>query len=386
MKKQSKYFNLAKQNMTRKIVSSFLDGLLLLIFNIVLVLTVVFPILRNNEEFKKNNDRCFEEINQIYLIHEEAKVNFLVEGSKKDIISKEELFDIYVDQNLNTCYQYNINLFNEQGITINLDSYASFDNDILAYYFVNYKNENKINILDYNNKDSKVYYVESILYKNINKDYFDLVDGFPVIKFEKAINIYNYKKGLSNDHTLYNEFYNAFIKINQMAIDDLSTYSEYKDHFNKYQNAFFEMSKMENIALFILYVVTFIILILLPQLIFKEGITFGRLITKTRLCSNDGSEASTKQILVGNISTFMVFGVVIIFTSLFTFGLTNLSLTLFSIGELSISYLQILMLSILMIFINFAFICFNFDHFTFSEFISKMQSKDLTYYIKENNN
>ena len=124
----------------------------------------------------------------------------------------------------------------------------------------------------------------------------------------------------------------------------------------------------------------------MPQLIFKEGITFGRLITKTRLCSNDGSEASTKQILVGNISTFMVFGVVIIFTSLFTFGLTNLSLTLFSIGELSISYLQILMLSILMIFINFAFICFNFDHFTFSEFISKMQSKDLTYYIKENNN
>ena len=241
MKKQSKYFNLAKQNMTRKIVSSFLDGLLLLIFNVVLVLTVVFPILRNNEEFKKNNDRCFEEIHQIYLIHEEAKVNFLVEGSKKDIISKEELFDIYVDQNLNTSYQYNINLFNEQGITIDLDSYASFDNDILAYYFVNYKNEKKINILDYNNKDSKVYYVENILYKNINKDYFDLVDGFPVIKFEKAINIYNYKKGLSNDTTLYNEFYNAFIKINQMAIEDLSTYSEYKDHFNKYQNAFFEM-------------------------------------------------------------------------------------------------------------------------------------------------
>lgn len=384
MKKQSKYINLAKQNITRKIVSSFLDVLFLVFINVILVLTIVFPILKSNEEFKRNNDNCFSEIHQIYIIQEEAKVNYLVDGSKTELIEKEELFKKYINQQIVNSYIHNIELFNEHNITLEVEAYEGFSNDELSYYFVNYKVEKKINLEDFNKKDPKVYYVEDVLFKNINKDYYDvLADDYPIIKFEKALNLYQYINNITSDKSLYNEFMTAYSNINQIAVNDLTNYSEYEKHYNNYLEAFSKMSEMENIALTIVYIITFILFILLPQLLSKEGVTLGRLLTKTRVCKLSGEEVNVKDILISNVFTFITFAIVIVISSLFTFGLTNLTVSILTIGEFTLTYLQLLMLSILMIFIHLAFICFNYDHFTFSEFISKTQSKDLTYYIKE---
>ena len=144
---------------------------------------------------------------------------------------------------------------------------------------------------------------------------------------------------------------------------------------------FYYDGKNKGIQHLLLY--TFILFILLPQLLSKEGVTLGRLLTKTRVCKLSGEEVNVKDILISNVFTFITFAIVIVISSLFTFGLTNLTVSILTIGEFTLTYLQLLMISILMIFIHLAFICFNYDHFTFSEFISKTQSKDLTYYIKE---
>ena len=141
---------LQEQTITSRIVSSLINGVFLFILNLLIVLFVCFPILKNIPSYKENNENTFNEVYNMYRLEEDAKLNYLKEGSTKEIISELDYFSIWLNKTLDNSKKYNDSTGNE---TIELAK-----EDELAYYFVYFKSENKINLESYNNLEPLEYY------------------------------------------------------------------------------------------------------------------------------------------------------------------------------------------------------------------------------------
>ena len=85
---------LQEQTITSRIVSSLINGAFLFILNLLIVLFVCYPILKNIPSYKENNENTFNEVYNMYRLEEDAKLNYLKEGSTKEIISELDYFSI----------------------------------------------------------------------------------------------------------------------------------------------------------------------------------------------------------------------------------------------------------------------------------------------------
>ena len=100
MKTTSKFNDMPLQTISRKVWSSFIDGLLLLVLGAILTFSVGFSILRNNETFEMYNNQCFNNINEMYKIQEESKLQ-IIEDDTNRVLSPADYFDVYITKQIN---------------------------------------------------------------------------------------------------------------------------------------------------------------------------------------------------------------------------------------------------------------------------------------------
>lgn len=387
MKEKSRYHKLPLQTISRRVWSSFIDGLLLLILGVVLTLTLGFTILKNNEFFVQNNNQCFDSIREMYRIQDETRLQKLKEDDDTKVIATADYFDEYIIKQIRLSYFTFENEFKKENITLEIkdNNYSTLQNDELAYYFVYYKQDNNINITDYNN-EIPLSYFKKIFFENINKDYYlDREDDLPVIKSEYAIRLYKHYIEESYDNDLYYEFSDAVLAIRKLGLDDLSSFNEFDNYYQLYNRAYSVMAKYENVVLLTMMLIAHFILIGGPNIFSKNGISVGKLLTRTRIIKNNDYDISKWFLLLISGLSFISYLIVILFISLFTFGFSNLTISLFMIGGLEITFLQILLLGFAFMLVNFFMMCLTSDKRALIDIISNTKQVDVTTYIEEKN-
>ncbi len=384
MSRNSKYNGMPLQTISKKVWSSIIDGLLLLVLGVILTLTVGFSVLKSNDTYIKNNKQCFDSIIEMYKIQSDSLLQKLSSDKKTQVLSAADFFDIYINKQINLSYLNFTEEFKTAGITIDIgDNYSKLENDELAYYFVSYKLNNNINLLMYNNKLPLDFFKEDVLFKNINKEYYiDKKDDLPILKSEIAISLYKHYKGIEINKDLYYEFSDAVVAIRELGLNDLKNSDKFNTHYILYTNAYQVMAKYNDIVLFISYIISFIILILIPSLLLKDNLSIGKLLTRTKTIHKDGFRMGLLSVVALLILTFLVNAFIVSFISLFSFGFENLKFVLFSLGTIDISFLHLLLLSLIFVIINFIVILVTKDNRSLIDILTNTKQMDIKIFIK----
>lgn len=388
MKEKSRYHKLPLQTISRKVWSSFIDGLLLLVLGVILTLTLGFNFLKNNDIFIQNNNSCFDNIREMYRIQDETKLQKIKEDDGTKVVATADYFDEYIIKQICLSYLTFENEFKKENIILEIkeDNYSTLGNDELAYYFVYYKKDNNININDYND-EIPLSYFKKIFFENINQDYYlDRDNDLPVIKSEYAIRLYRHYNEEEFDNNLYYEFSDAVLAIRKLGLNDLTSFTEFDYYYQEYNKAYSVMAKYENIVLLIILIISHIILVGVPNLISKNGISVGKLLTRTRIINDNDYDVSKWKLLLVSLLSFVSYSVIIIFISLFTFGFSNLTISLFIIGDLEITFLQILLVGFAFMLVNFFMMCLSSSKRSTIDILSNTKQVDVTTYIVEEKN
>lgn len=365
---------LQEQTITSRIVSSLINGAFLFILNLLIVLFVCYPILKNIPSYKENNENTFNEVYNMYRLEEDAKLNYLKEGSTKEIISELDYFSIWLNKTLDNSKKYND--------SIDLETIELAKEDELAYYFVYFKSENKINLESYNNLEPLEYY-QDLFFDYFNQKYFLTRDNIdiPLIKSEYIEELSNSLNNNINSD-IFNEIYNSFIEIHQIALNDFTNYEVYQTHYNSYLNSYKFISNLGVASLVITFIIIYILYTLIPSLIVRYNVTLGEIITKTRRITSSDTWINYKQGFVINLLYLIEIFFIVIIISFFTFGLSSLVFPLFYIGSLGITSLHFFLLSFILMIINTAFSAFRSDHLSLIDLLSKTKQISMKNYIK----
>lgn len=365
---------LQEQTITSRIVSSLINGAFLFILNLLIVLFVCFPILKNIPSYKENNENTFNEVYNMYRLEEDAKLNYLKEGSTKEIISELDYFSIWLNKTLDNSKKYND--------SIDIETIELAKEDELAYYFVYFKSENKINLESYNNLEPLEYY-QDLFFDYFNQKYFLTRDNIdiPLIKSDYIEELSNSLNNNINSD-IFNEIYNSFIEIHQIALNDFTNYEVYQTHYNSYLNSYKFISNLSVASLVITFIIIYILYTLIPSLIVRYNVTLGEIITKTRRITSSDTWINYKQGFVINLLYLIEILFIVIIISFFTFGLSSLVFPLFYIGSLGITSLHFFLLSFILMIINTAFSAFRSDHLSLIDLLSKTKQISMKNYIK----
>lgn len=325
MFKHNTYVNKDQLSPSKKVLSNFLDGLFVFIISFLLVNFASIPILKNNNHFKEQINDLTSTVCQLYDIQEEAKLSYRV--SEEEIYTEGKLFDEYINSHILTSYSYHQDKFNEKQIVIDdLSNKATYENDYLGYYYVNYKYNNNINIEQYNNKTPKQYFVEDIILGSDCASYYETHDdNIPSLTSDVAIDLYEYLNKISEKSLYYNDLYSFFSTNSRSALSDLNNYEPYNNLYIRYTNIYKDLAGIESLILVLTFTLTYIVIFALPQIFFNDGLTLGRLITKTRLIHSKNVALSLSlNIILNYIKLFFLVGII----GTFSFGLSILAIPL----------------------------------------------------------
>lgn len=381
---ESKYSKMPLQTISRKVSSSLIDAILLLVLGVILTLTLGFGMLKNNEGYLSNYNKCFDSIKEMYQIQDASKLHKLSDDSK--VLNEADYFDDYIIKQIRLSYKTFESEFNDAGITLEIteDNYSTLENDELAYYFTCYKVEKNINLESFQNKEPLEYFKEEILFKNIDKEYYlDQQDKLPILKSEVAISLYKHYSEIEMNKDLYYEFQDAVIAIREIGLKDLKTYEVFNSHFINYEEAFKEMAKYHNITLLIAFTLSFAILIAIPNLVFKNGMSVGKLLTRTRIIHYEDNDIGIVRRLIISLLSYVAYISVIAVISLFTFGFENLAMPWFVLGAFEVSFLKMLLLGFAFMLVNFILMSVISEHRSLIDVITNTKQVDVTWFVEE---
>lgn len=361
MNKLEKYHQMPEATITKKVMRWLIDHLIFLIVSILLTLTIGFRCLKNNEDFKSINQNCFDEITQMYQMEVDAKLTTFKEDTKRQVIPIKNHFENYLKKMLSLSYSLHADELSKLKEYENVEK-LTLENDEVSYYFISYTK-----------KYEKNEFYEKVFFHYFDKKYFENIQTFPSFKVETSKKVYQYLKDSHQENETYFDLYDAFVNINEVALNDLFELEEFQIHFKQYETYFNEMSKYEVIVLEIIFICTYVLYFILPSIIYPN-ITLGHLICKTRMVGKLHSH------LISNLIQFLSSHFIVILVSLFTFGISVLTL---EIGFFT--YLQLLLISLFLFGLDFICLCFHKLHLSGIEYFTGSRIVDVKYYVKGDN-
>lgn len=307
-------------------------GAFLLDFLIFVIVSFLFiligtSILNSTSFYSERIEILNSSMLECYKIEEEAKIyEFIGEGDEKykHPRSQEEIFEEYCLRHILYSYNMDPEPFNKYNVEIknpnNLEP-ASYQNDNLAYFYVEYvplHNENN-NIVDYQGDDPKLFFYKQ--FKNNSVDLsmwvFDEENyELPYLDGYFAIDLYKYlfenddhQAGLTN----YNLLAVSYQKLWEQEVEQLINSKNFNAHYQIYKENYATLSYIVDAVCFISYLLTFSLVWLLPQFIFKDGQTFGKRILNIRVIDKEGYPLMVRQKIIRNvISFFLLYGIMMV--------------------------------------------------------------------------
>jgi hypothetical protein len=380
MANQSKYSSNPRQSLFRKILSGLFDGTIVTLFGAILSIIAVTSVLSSVPSFNESTDDIQTQVENIYGEYVSAKLAYF-EADEHGVEVKTKLkdttyvFERWIDKQISLSYSYDPTAFTEAGITIdtNLHPVASLENDEASYFFTTYNVEKNIKTDLYGAKTPLDYFKEEQLFKNVSQDNFlDEAGALPRLKTAKAIELYTaISKGEETD--LYTKLSEGFDKINTNAFSLIRGYSVLIGYFDEYNAAYLSFAKIELGALLIIFAISFLLLIIGPQVFTPDHVTFGNLVTKTRRITSKGNNPSVGALVGRNVFAlfrgalpFFIMGVV-------AFDFQVFLVPLFPIGSLMVNVLVAVVIALLVALLNSGFECFRKDHLSLEEIATRTE-------------
>lgn len=370
MENLAKYQNDNPVSTTRRFCALAIDALILIVISFVLIISS-YQIVANIDSYKTAETRLNQEMIACYKLQEESKVyEYLGEGDQK-YNSPRQQADIFKDYCLSHILYsqqkdpepfktYNVTIKNEKNLPV-----ASYEVDPLAYfyaYFVpkyNEYNGNKYDIIEYEGDSRLLFYNQ---YKKIafqtnmwvfNEETLEL----PYLKGAQAADLYKYlfeDKSYQAGLTVYNFLSTNFQKIWRIEVNQLLESQRYKDHYDIYKANYEKCSYIIDTTIAIDYVIAFALVMVLPQIIFRNCRTFGKKLMQITVVDKQGYDLQIWQIIVRNILLFFVmFGCLV--ASCFLAGGTGSGwmYPLFEIGTIGVSLFTIMVILLIIGIISF---------------------------------
>ena len=291
----SHFNNKLEASTSKKTLAFVIDAFVNVILSVLLIGFTAFPILSNFKEFKDAQDEVGYSTQEIYKIQEETKFTRLDKNSEKaQFVSVDTLVREYFNKQVALSFEKHGSEYFAAGIP-SLDAkdqtfeIATHDNDNLAYYFVHYKFTHNIKTDDYGILSSRTYFTTLLkgsefkaLYTYNEADYDDL----PYITYENGIAIYNYLYKGAEDSTAYTSLFNCYVYFANKGLEELKSYDLFMNHYDNYRINLNTLFIYEAVFAFVTVAITYLVSVVLPQIIFGNGVTLGRFLTKTRVVYN----------------------------------------------------------------------------------------------------
>ncbi len=161
-------------------------------------------------------------------------------------------------------------------------------------------------------------------------------------------------KGESTD--VYSEFSDGFDEINTYAFSLIRNYEVLDGYFDEYNVAYLRFAKIELSALLINFTISFILLIVGPQVFTRDHIKFGNLITKTRRISSMGNNPSALSLVGKNVLTLLRGVLPFLIIGAIAFDFSVFTIPLFSIGPLVVNVIGTLAIALIVETVNAVFL------------------------------
>lgn len=322
-KNNDNYLGYEKQTSTRKMLSFFLDYILIAILGIVLSIAGAVPILKNTNVYKDSIQEMETSSVECYKIQCDAKLS--IKKDESSILNEDDLFLEYLQSHILLSYSYNTDKYNEASINIDdTSNKATYDNDLIGYYFSNYKLSKNIKVEDYNGKDGKEYFV-SLLTNSDAGSYYELHENeLPSLKVEVGVDLYKYTNNINKSSEYFSTLKSSFLGLNRKGLIELNEYAPYKTEYDKYINGYETICRAQNVSLVITYSILFVLMIILPKVIF--GVTIGGLSTKTRIRYERNRIVAN---IIDNILTYILMFSSVAFVGLVSFDIASLAIKIF---------------------------------------------------------
>lgn len=325
------------------------------------------------------NNLYNEALSSSLLEYEEESTNKVL-SDVDEVIYKEirrELKTYIVNNNIDvrgelvSTYQEFNNLSKEENI-----------NYYLFTYRTNYLKINDIQNKEFINSLFNKYLSKYYKYNYLEKSYFEYKEdvGLSLIKYifeEDYSSKYKelYDEYLSNYTLFYNELIQDFESNNNIYKDNLIKLDE---NTNKY-------SLLLLVEIFISYFISFLLLELLPRLIFKTDTNFMYKLFKVIGIDKKTNKSKLKlyQYLISLVLSFIFNIYILFFVYLFFYS----SFNLLNVSLFNISFLVIIIFTLLLSILNAIYSYFNKNKQTMINYLSKIIIKDKEEYnISTNNN
>ena len=334
-------------------------------------------LISNNLSIRNN---LYKEALSSSLLEYEEKSNNKVLLDVDEVIYKEirrELKTYIVNNNIDvrgelvSTYQEFNNLSKEENINYYLFTYRT------NYLKINdIQNKEFINSL-FNNYLSK-YYKNNYL----DKSYFEYQDDVALSLIK-----YVFEEDYSSK---YKEIYDEYLRnytlfYNELIQDFESNNNIYKDNLIKLDENTNKYSLLLLVEIFISYFISFLLLEILPRLIFKSDTNFMYKLFKVIGINKKTNKSKLKlyQYLISLVLSFIFNIYILFFVYLFFYS----SFNLLNVSLFNISFLVIIIFTLLLSILNAIYSYFNKNKQTMINYLSKIIIKDKEEYnISTNNN
>ncbi len=346
--------------------------------------------------------------NDMYRLEEETK---LFEFGKNDdgsvnydsIVNQNDVFQKYALSHILYSYDLHRDEWNAKYTKESDNPYsiqekygvesASFSNDYLGYFYVNYAKDNNENnnLFALENGESYISHFKSVLLnhsKGAEWSYFEDSDKLPCLWASYAHTLYRYlffDEGGQSGLTTYNFLMSQYQGVFEEASNILFHSNRYQTMYSEYKEAYGNCSRIISLFSFVSYLVTFLLCYLLPILLFKNGQTVGLFLWKGAIIHHEGLDVSKGQLLLRALVSFFSFFPIMLFSCYFAGGLNSgWMYPLFSIGDKGISFFNITVMLFVVPIANFFTMLINKERRSLTELASGTMVIDTKYYVEHN--
>lgn len=325
MKKNYSYSSDFKAPFSKKFASDAIDLVLIFILSTLLAFVGYFS-FTNTSYYQTQVNYINERVDQINDLAIDAKLAMLDdEGNIEDNVT---LFNTYLDNHILLSYSLNSSAFNEEGIdqTI-IDEHiknkviASYENDVLAFFYVHYLDE-------FNGKTSieekKVEFVNLLSKQENAEELFNLKEEFPSLKVEVAIEVFNYLYLSSDANETYELLGSVFINVLNNSISIFQTLPEVTSLYDEYDLAYASILDIINVILAIAFTVSFLLIYLLPSFFMQDAQSIGRRANKVIIANKEGKKVKVSNLIIRHILTFINYFFIVFFVAFFISGVQSL--------------------------------------------------------------
>lgn len=386
----SKYQNEPTSSTSKRLFAGLLDSMFLIIITFVFILGSA-QVIKTIPAYKQSEYSLNEARINCYKIEEEAKLyefkaNDNGQYADSSIVDFYTTFNKWCLQNVLLSYSLFEDDFikvdkvpnNPEDVNIN-----SWETDNLAYFFKYAENND---ILDFSKISSKTYYYDVFKTNFLNLEQFILdeeKENLPVLKSTYAIDLYRYlfedEKNYQAGLQVYNLLISGYKKVWDFNKNTLFNSSEFSKQYKIYKDNFRTCSLFVDGACVLSYLIAFLIVIVLPQVIFKSGRTFSNLIFKQVNIVNNGMNLTWRESITRNFFQFLMFAFTLL-PSCFLGGGLNAGwmYPILEIGSVGVSLFNFSAILLVIPILSSLISVFRKDHKGLTELISKTQTVDIS--------